>query len=88
MAGRGGRGRGRFGRGQPSVAQDLIRDNLEDLGVDSFNGIGEDTIQIPPVLYPSITLPAPYIAPFGKDENLSKRYQTIVDRFVVISVGW
>ena len=53
--GRGGRGRGgRFGR--QSVTQDLIRDNLEDLGEDAFQIIDDRT---PPPLYPPVPLVVP-----------------------------
>ena len=57
MAGRGGRG-GRGGRwgGRASVTHDLIRDNLEDLGIDSFNH-QED--RSPPPLYPFVDLSVP-----------------------------
>jgi hypothetical protein len=51
---RGGRGRGRFG-GRGSATQDIIRDNLEDLGIDAFQRV-EETV---PPLYPSIPIPAP-----------------------------
>jgi len=51
--GRGGRG-GRFGRG--SVTQDLVRDNLEDLGIDSWQVPGD---RKPPPLYPSISIQEP-----------------------------
>jgi hypothetical protein len=53
--GRGGRGRGRFG-GRGSLTQDLIRDNYEDLGMDSFQIIDDKS---PPLLYPPIDLPTP-----------------------------
>jgi hypothetical protein len=46
--GRGGRGRGRYG-GRSSVTQELIRDNIEDLGLE-FNAF-EDRGG-PPPLYP------------------------------------
>lgn len=55
---RGGRGGGRFGRGGGSVAQDLIRDNLEDLGLDSYQN-HEDSG--PPPLYPFLDPPLPLI---------------------------
>lgn len=53
--GRGGRGGRWFGRGNGSVTHDLIRDNLEDLGIDHFQP--ED--RSPPALYPSTELPYP-----------------------------
>ena len=57
MAGRGGRGgRGRGGRS--SVTQELIRDNMEDLGFDSNNYQAMDD-RNPPELYPVIRLPCP-----------------------------
>lgn len=63
--GRGGRGgRGRFG-GRGSVTQDLIRDNLEDLGIEGAHGIYgslyafQQDSRLPPVLYPIIDIPAP-----------------------------
>jgi hypothetical protein len=64
MSGRGGRG-GRGGRwfgrgGGGSVTHDLIRDNLEDLGIDSYNQTGED-YRLPPPLYPSVELPFPTV---------------------------
>jgi hypothetical protein len=54
---RGGRGRGRFGGrgGSGSATQDIIRDNLEDLGIDAFQRMEE----IVPPLYPPIPIPAP-----------------------------
>ncbi len=58
MSGRGGgRGRGRFGRGNGSATHDLIRDNLEDLGIDSYQ---HEDYRVPPPLYPPIDLPFPH----------------------------
>lgn len=54
--GRGGRG-GRFGRGGFSATHDLIRDNLDDLGIDSF----QHDDRVPPPLYPAVQLPEPGI---------------------------
>jgi hypothetical protein len=53
-----GRGRGRGGRfgGRGSITQDLIRDNMEDLGMDLNNTFDD---RIPPPLYPPIEIPAP-----------------------------
>jgi DNA-directed RNA polymerase III subunit RPC7 len=53
----GGRGGGRGGRGgRGSMTQDLIRDNMEDLGLDSYQVIDD---RIPPPLYPEIQIPGP-----------------------------
>lgn len=62
MSGRGGGRGGRGGRwsgrgGQGSVTHDLIRDNLEDLGIDSYQQLPDD--RTPPPLYPSVELPYP-----------------------------
>lgn len=54
MSGRGGGRGGRGGRG--SMTQDLIRDNMEDLGLDSFQVVDD---RAPPPLYPEVLLPAP-----------------------------
>lgn len=60
---RGGRGRGgRFG-GRGSVTQDLIRDNMEDLGIDAFHVIDDRS---PPQAYPAIPIPIP--VPLTKEE--------------------
>ena len=57
MAGRGGRGgRGRGGRS--SVTQELIRDNMEDLGIEGNNYQVMDD-RNPPELYPVLNLPYP-----------------------------
>ena len=81
MSGRGG-GRGRGGRwgrgGQPSVTHDLIRDNLEDLGIDSFQQIPDD--RTPPPLYPSIELPYP-ILPKEADLFAIEKSRTVVQRY-------
>lgn len=54
-----GRGRGRGGRGgRGSITQDLLRDNLEDLGFDNYSHYSEN---IPPQLYPSISLHPPLV---------------------------
>lgn len=53
--GRGGRG-GRGGAGGRSMTQDLIRDNMEDLGLDSFQLVDD---RIPPPLYPDTHIPVP-----------------------------
>lgn len=52
--GRGGKG-GRGGRG--GITQDLLRDNLEDLGIENPYKFSHDVK--PPVLYPPISLQAP-----------------------------
>ena len=52
--GRTGRGGRWFGRG--SVTRDLIRDNLEDLGIEN-NHYYDD--RLPPPLYPAVELPFP-----------------------------
>lgn len=61
MAGRGGRGgRGRGGRS--SVTQELIRDNMEDLGIEAKDLATTQVMddRIPPELYPVlISLPCP-----------------------------
>jgi hypothetical protein len=38
------------------MTQDLIRDNMEDLGLDSFQVVDD---RIPPPLYPDIQIPVP-----------------------------
>lgn len=48
--GRGGRGRGRYG-GRSSVTQELIRDNIEDLGLE-FTAFDDKDKVGPPPLYP------------------------------------
>lgn len=55
--GRGGRGggRGRFS-GRGSVTQDLIRDNLEDLGLDAFHHVDDRN---PQPLFPMVPIPVP-----------------------------
>jgi hypothetical protein len=62
MSGRGGRGGGRgggrFGRGGQSVASELIRDNLEDLGLDGYSMFDDRS---PPPLYPPFEAPNPMI---------------------------
>lgn len=89
MAGRGGRGGrgGRWGgRGGGSVTQDLIRDNLEDLGMDSFQQVHED-MRTPPPLYPPIELPD--VTPtdkassllIGKGEVLASRWVGVHSHF-------
>ena len=50
--GRGGRGGRWFGK--PSVTHDLIRDNLEDLGLDQYAVVDDKR---PPELYPAAKLP-------------------------------
>eukprot|EP01041_Mallomonas_annulata_P005283 gene5283-10573_t len=54
---RGGRGGGRGGRfGRGSVTQDLVRDNMEDLGLDQRQMMSELG---PPPLYPPISMQGP-----------------------------
>ncbi len=49
-----GRGRGRGGRGgRGSITHDLLKDNLEDLGIDLYSFRGVDT---PDPLFPTISL--------------------------------
>lgn len=73
--GRGGRG-GRFGRGGGSATHDLIRDNLEDLGIDGFQHTDD---RVPPPLFPPVDLPLPQIPnqfdlfSIQKNRDLSKR---------------
>ena len=38
------------------MTQDLIRDNMEDLGLDSFQTVDD---RIPPPLYPDTNIPVP-----------------------------
>ena len=61
--GRGGRG-GRFGRG--STTQDLVRDNMEDLGLDQRQMFSSSK---PPPLYPPMAMGAP--AKITDDERYS-----------------
>jgi hypothetical protein len=78
--GRGGRGGRWFGRGNGSVTHDLIRDNLEDLGMDHFQP--ED--KTPPPLYPSVELPFPILPRQGdlvhieKNREIVHRYEPVV----------
>ena len=51
----GGRGGGRFGK--VSVTQDLVRDNLEDLGMDQRQVMADMTKPVP--LYPAISMQGP-----------------------------
>lgn len=61
--GRGGRGRGRWSS-RGNVTSDLLRDNLDDLGLDQNQLIDDKN---PPVLYPHTTdVPPP---PFLNDED-------------------
>lgn len=53
---RGGRGRGRGRGGRGGLTQDLLRDNLEDLGFDRFHHSNDNN---PPPLYPPIALHPP-----------------------------
>jgi hypothetical protein len=76
MRGRGG-GRGRFG-GRGSVTQDLIRDNLEDLGIDAFQMMEN---RIPPPLYPPVELPMP-IPLTDEDNYLISKNRELTSRFV------
>lgn len=62
--GRGGRGRGRWSA-RGNVTSDLIRDNLDDLGLDQNQLIDDKS---PPVLYPHTTkVPPP---PFLSEEEM------------------
>lgn len=82
MSGRGGGRGGRGGRwggrgGQGSVTHDLIRDNLEDLGIDSFQQIQDD--RTPPPLYPSVELPYP-ILPKQSDVFAIEKNREVIHR--------
>ena len=75
---RGGRGRGRGGRGgRGSVTQDLLRDNLEDLGMDYQGSLLDNK---PPPLYPPISLQPPKQP---SDEQMEKvnKFRDITHRF-------
>ncbi len=56
---------------------DLIRDNLEDLGIDSFQHSDD---RVPPPLFPPVELPVPQIPnqydvfALTKNRELSQRY--------------
>jgi hypothetical protein len=81
MAGRGGRGGrgGRWGgRGGGSVTHDLIRDNMEDLGMDSFQQVQED-MRTPPPLFPPVELPEP-IQPDSDSSLLIRKTEALSAR--------
>lgn len=67
MSGRGGRG-GRGGRwgGRITATKELIRDNLEDLGIDQYQTQFDE--RQPPPLQPSIELPVS--VPLTEDETI------------------
>ena len=72
--------KGKGGRGGGNVAQDLIRDNMQDLGIDSYN-MEQD--QVPPELYPSLNTRPTNPGPISQDDlycirkaqELSKRFR-------------
>lgn len=78
--GRGGGGRGgRGGRwfGKPSMTHDLIRDNLEDLGLDQYAAVDDKK---PPELYPATKLPG--IPPlFDDDVSTTHKTMYLLHRF-------
>ena len=80
-----GRGRGRGGRfgGRGGLAQELIRDNLEDLGLDYSDAIGtcsNNDFSARNELYPSIDLVHP------KDvDTLSEKQMYIIHQNNVIN---
>mmetsp|Transcript_20910 Transcript_20910/g.19052 ORF Transcript_20910/g.19052 Transcript_20910/m.19052 type:complete len:217 (+) Transcript_20910:25-675(+) len=87
MAGRGARG-GRGGRGgrwagRASVAQDLIRDNFEDLGLDSFQQGAVDG-RVPPPLYPVIDIPVPVESTLD-ELYCNKAYLNLLERIKLSS---
>lgn len=77
--GKGGKG-GRGGRG--SMTQDLLRDNLEDLGIENPYNFAHDTG--PPLLYPPISLQAPCTVR-DKDIYYIQKMREIRDRSVHMS---
>jgi hypothetical protein len=82
--GRGGRFGGRGGTGTSSMAYELIRDNLEDLGIESTHN-GHDTDRSPPPLYPRISLPPP-ISSSSEDLQALYRMREFMKRSVCLSV--
>lgn len=72
MSGRGGRG-GRGGSGAGRIVQSLLRDNMEDMGMPtSFggkptDGVFDDCNQLPPPLYPIISIQTPKPLVDGND---------------------
>lgn len=78
---RGGRGRGRGGKrgGGPNLTQDLLRDNMEDLGIDSFQSFNESN---PPPLYPPISIPFTSV----NDSSFYpiQKFREITNRFVKV----
>mmetsp|Transcript_8649 Transcript_8649/g.12899 ORF Transcript_8649/g.12899 Transcript_8649/m.12899 type:complete len:250 (+) Transcript_8649:15-764(+) len=86
--GRGGRGRGRFGRGGGGASQDLIRDNLEDLGLeygDIFkknennldSSLGGDPASY--TLYPTIDMvPPPNVQTLSEKQIYLIQYNNIL----------
>ena len=82
--GRGGRFGGRGGTGTSSMAYELIRDNLEDLGIESTHN-GHDTDRSPPPLYPRISLPPP-ISSSSEDLQALYRMREFMKRSVCLSI--
>ena len=79
--GRGGRG-GRGGSAGRSMTQDLIRDNMEDLGLDSFQVVDD---RIPPPLYPDTHIPVPN--PLSEEDTFAvQKMREISHRYLCILV--
>ena len=73
--GRGGKG-GKGGRG--SITQDLLRDNLEDLGIENPYNFSHELK--PPLLYPPISLQAPCTVR-AKDKYYIEKMREITQRY-------
>lgn len=74
--GRGGRGGGRFGK--VSVTQDLVRDNMEDLGMDQRQLMVDMTKPLP--LYPPISMQGP--TKLNEEDQFSvQKMREITQRF-------
>lgn len=74
--GRGGKG-GKGGRG--GITQDLLRNNLEDLGIDNPYNFSHEVK--PALLYPPISLPPPR-AVLEKDTYYIQKMREIKQRYV------
>ena len=74
-----GRGRGRGG-GASSVTQELIRDNMDDLGLDAFAPI---EARCPPPLYPTLEYTPPPSGPSANDLFGIDRVKIATNKYVL-----